>query len=76
MNKELQSVQQDSATDRLESVDNITERLIKARAVLDLLQQSGKDIKNGFGLDHLTIMNSLWCIDGLLREAETGVGSL
>lgn len=73
MNKDLQLEQR---TSKLDSVDKITESLIKARAVLNLIQGSGKDIKDGFDADHQEIMTSLWCVEDLLSEAETGLGSL
>lgn len=43
----------------------------RARAVLDLIMDNGHDIKTGFMVSHATLIDALWCLSGILEQAET-----
>jgi len=50
-------------------VDALNCALNRAQAVLLLLQDSGGDLSIGFTINHSSVMDSRWCIDGLLEQA-------
>ncbi len=44
--------------------------LVRARSVVLLLEGDGADLKMGFSIRHEDVMNALWCVDGLIEQAE------
>lgn len=52
-------------------VDAILCTLSRAKAVLDLITANGDDIKEGFTLHPSILMDALWCLSGILIQAET-----
>lgn len=52
-------------------VDALLCALSRARAVLSLIEDNGHNIRDGFIASHETLMNSLWCLSGILEQAET-----
>ena len=58
-----------SITDTTKLYDPMSCALNRAQAVLDLIQSDGSDLTHGFTLDHKTIMNALWSLDGNIKQA-------
>ena len=52
------------------SIDALSATLARARSVLLLLQCNGEDVKAGFELNHTYVMDALWCVDGLITQAQ------
>ena len=52
------------------NIDVLTATLSRARAVLLLLESDGDELERGFHLNHKYVMDTLWCIDGLINQAQ------
>jgi len=52
-------------------VDAVLCALSRAQAVLLFIQTNGENIKQGFTINHSSVMDSLNCVDGLLTQVIT-----
>lgn len=52
-------------------IDALNCTLSRAASVLLLLSADGGSIEDGFSLRHDDVMNVIWCVEGLLEQAQT-----